>query len=138
MLSPEKIEEIRRLGLKITPQRLAILEYLEGNLSHPTAEEIYRHVQKRFPSISFATVYNTLEALKKKGLVRELYLEGNRKRFDPDPRPHHHFYCLSCGTILDVHTEISLKIPQNLQKIADVKEYTILFTGLCCKCAHSS
>ncbi|QJA05620.1 transcriptional repressor [Thermosulfurimonas marina] len=138
MISKEKIEEIRHLGLKITPQRLAILEYLEGNLSHPTAEDIYRHVQKNFPSISFATVYNTLEALKEKGLVRELYVEGTKKRFDPNPRPHHHFYCTSCGSILDVHEEIPLKIPQKLQKKAVIEEYTILFTGTCSKCLHKS
>jgi len=138
MLPKEKIEKIRRLGLKITPQRLAILEYLEGNLSHPTAEDIYRHVQKNFPSISFATVYNTLEALKEKGLIRELYVEGTKKRFDPNPQPHHHFYCLSCGRVLDVHEEIPIKIPTKLQKQAIVEEYTVLFTGTCQKCSRKS
>ncbi|RUM87856.1 MAG: transcriptional repressor [Thermodesulfatator sp.] len=134
MFSPEKIEKMRRMGLKITPQRLAILEYLEGNLSHPTAEDIYRHVRKRFPSISFATVYNTLEALKEKGLVRELYIGGTKKRFDPNTQPHHHFFCLSCGNILDIREEIRIKIPQKLREKTIIKEISLLLVGICWNC----
>ncbi|MBI5598388.1 MAG: transcriptional repressor, partial [Deltaproteobacteria bacterium] len=55
----ETIERYREKGLKLTPQRLAILEYLEGNTSHPTAEDIYRAIKRKHPTVSFATVYNT-------------------------------------------------------------------------------
>ncbi len=52
------MERYRETGLKLTPQRLAILEYLDGNTSHPSAEDIYISVKEKFPTMSFATVYN--------------------------------------------------------------------------------
>ena len=61
------MEKYRRIGLKLTPQRLAILQYLEGNTDHPSAEMIYSVVKKKYPMMSFATVYKTIEALKKSG-----------------------------------------------------------------------
>ncbi len=61
------MEKYRRLGIKLTPQRLAILEYLNGNTDHPSAEDIYRTVSKKYPTMSFATVYNTLGTLKTAG-----------------------------------------------------------------------
>ncbi len=134
MLDKNKIDYYRSLGLKITPQRLAILEYLEGNTSHPTAEDIYRHVIEKFPSMSFATVYNTLEALKEKGLIMELNVEGGRKRFDPNPEPHHHFICLHCGRIIDVHEPFEVKIPEKYKSIFQVERFLIFFYGTCQKC----
>lgn len=53
-------------GFKLTPQRLAILSYLKGNEKHPSADEVYRAVVRRFPTMSFATVYNTLKMLKQR------------------------------------------------------------------------
>ena len=92
-MKEEKIAFYKSLGLKLTPQRLAILEYLEGNKNHPSAEDIYKALKPRFPSMSFATVYNTLEILVKKGVIKELNIESSRKRFDPFTHPHHHFFC---------------------------------------------
>ena len=58
-------EKYRNVGLKLTPQRLAILNYLEGNKEHPSAEDVYKAVSRKFPTMSLATVYNTLESLKR-------------------------------------------------------------------------
>ena len=80
-MNEEKLKFYKSLGLKLTPQRLAILEYLENNRSHPSAEDIYNALKPRFPSMSFATVYNTMEVLVKKGLVKEISVESTRKRF---------------------------------------------------------
>ena len=134
MLDKNKIDYYRRSGLKITPQRLAILEYLEGNTSHPTAEDIYRHVSKKFPSMSFATVYNTLEALKEKGLITELHIEGGKKRFDPNPQPHHHFICTKCGKIIDICKSLDLKIQNFDQMDLIIEKFQIFFYGRCSKC----
>ena len=76
------MEKYRNLQIKLTPQRLAILNYLEGNKSHPSADEIYKAVLKKFPTMSFATVYNTLDALREKGYVIELTIDPAKKRFD--------------------------------------------------------
>lgn len=92
---------LRRLGLRATPQRLAILALLEGNTSHPSAEEIYARLKPEFPSLSLATVYNTLEALAKGGALQEIGIDPERRRFDPNPTPHCHFQCLHCRRVFD-------------------------------------
>lgn len=120
--------------LKRTPQRLAILEYLEGNTSHPSAEDIYRAVSRKYRSLSFATVYNTLHALTRAGVLRELNIDPARKRFDPDTRGHHHFLCVACGRIADVPDEIMVTLPQTMSQ-----DYTLLgshieFFGHCTPC----
>ncbi len=129
----QKIEYYKKLGLKITPQRLAILEYLENNREHPSAEDIYNALKERFPSMSFATVYNTLEVLMEKGLIKEIGIDSSKKRFDPVVHPHHHFICKKCGKILDVEKDFDITIPQELSgyKIFD---FQVVFSGLCPEC----
>ncbi len=133
-MTKEKIERYRKLGLKMTPQRLAILEYLEGNTSHPSAEDIFRHVEEKFPSMSFATVYNTLEALKEKGLIVELNIEPGKKRFDPNIEPHHHMICERCHRIFDVFEDFPVNLPEKYTKKFKVKRCQVVFYGLCEEC----
>ena len=76
--------------IKMTPQRAAILKYLEGNTSHPSAEAIFDAVRKQYPMISFTTVYNTLQTLKDLDRVWELNIDDERKRYDPNVMLHHH------------------------------------------------
>src|SRR5512135_3326468 len=102
------MEKYKQIGFKLTPQRLAILGYLDGNKDHPSAEDVYRAVSKRFPTMSFATVYNTLEALRRRGGVMELTLDPDKKRFDPNTEPHHHLICLKCRRIADIHRDYDL------------------------------
>ena len=75
---------MKKYPIRLTPQRLAILEYLEGNKAHPSASDIYKAVSKKHPMMSFATVYNTLETLRGKKHVRELSIDPEKKRFDPN------------------------------------------------------
>src|SRR4030067_2276922 len=105
------MERYKQLGIKLTPQRLAILDFLDGNKDHPSAEEIYREVSKRFPTMSFATVYNTLIALAKRGNILELTIDPHKKRFDPNTKLHHHLICTKCKRIEDVHTHFNLAVP---------------------------
>ncbi len=133
-MTKEQIEYYRRLGLKMTPQRLAILEYLEGNTSHPSAEDIFRHVGQQFPSMSFATVYNTLEALKERGLIMELSIDPDKKRFDPNTKPHHHLVCERCHKILDVFADFPVDLPREYAQNFKVKRYEVVFYGLCQEC----
>ncbi len=119
---------------KRTPQRLAILDFLQGNTSHPSAEDIFRAVSKRYDSMSFATVYNTLNTLTDAGAVRELTIDPDRKRYDPDTTMHHHLICMSCRKIVDIADEIGIEFPKNV-----APDYTILgshveFYGLCPPC----
>ncbi len=100
--------------MKWTPQRLAILKYLEGNKEHPSAEEIYAALSKDFPTMSVATVYNVLEFLKKTGKLKEIYIDPERRRFDPDLTEHHHAICIKCKKVFDIYKKV---------KLPDLKEY---------------
>lgn len=119
---------------KRTPQRLAIMEYLHGNTSHPSAEDIYRAVSEKYQSMSFATVYNTLNMLAKSGALRELTIDPARKRYDPDTTGHHHLICVQCGKIVDVPEGITIDLPAGV-----AQDYTLLgshveFYGHCGAC----
>ncbi len=119
---------------KRTPQRLAILEYLEGNTSHPSAEDIFRAVSARYQSMSFATVYNTIHALTKAGVLRELTIDPARKRYDPDTSGHHHLICISCGKISDVPEKIRVELPSSMQEDFTILGNHIEFYGQCSAC----
>lgn len=129
-----KIEKYKKSGLKLTPQRLAILRYLEGNKEHPSADDVYRAISKQFPMMSFATVYNTLEALKRRGQIMELNFDPFKKRFDPNPNPHHHVICIHCQKILDVQNEFLLEPPKIESENFEIIGNHIEFYGICSKC----
>lgn len=133
-----RVERYRELGLKLTPQRIAILQYLDGNRDHPSAEDIYRAVKERFPTMSFATVYNTLEVLRKRGLIRELAIDGERKRYDPDIEPHHHILCVRCKKVADVHMDIDVPVPDEVGQRFVIFGNHIEFYGLCDECRKTS
>src|SRR6478752_6637277 len=99
-------ESIRRSlegsGLRCTPQRYAVMAFLMGHPSHPTAAEIFEAVNRVDPRSSRATTYNNLRDLVEAGLVREVAVEGRAARFDAKGVPHHHFICDRCGAVEDI------------------------------------
>jgi Fur family transcriptional regulator, peroxide stress response regulator len=121
-------------GLKMTPQRRAIIEFLQTCVDHPTAEEIMVAVNQRFPMTSRPTVYNTLNWLKGAGLINEVY-EGGAVRYDPNTSPHHHFVCRRCGLVEDVETDLvgSVKIGL-LAGHKKVESFQLTIRGLCQRC----
>lgn len=124
---------LRGLGMKATPQRLAILSLLEGNTAHPSAEEIYHRLKVRYPSLSLATVYGTLESLARAGALLELGIDPRCRRYDPDTHQHAHFLCRACGRVYDV--EAGLAGPE----VADldgflVESWSVNFYGICLHC----
>ena len=128
------ISILKTATLRLTPQRTAIVEFLQGNTGHPSAEDIFYAVKKRFPTMSFATVYNTLEALKRVDGIRELKIDSSRRRYDPNTMEHHHLMCHSCGTIVDIHTEYQLDVPPEVSKKFDVVGNHVEFFGICRPC----
>ncbi len=126
--------QLKEIGLKITPQRQAILKLLKGNETHPSAESIYSEISKKFPGISFATVYNTLSKLIEAGEIRELDIDPNKRRFDPCVAPHTHFYCQACGNIFDISHDFHL--PLTIKRIdghqVDVVQLNL--KGVCKNC----
>lgn len=128
------INKLKKLGLKLTPQRLAILDFLAGNTKHPTAEEIYNQLKPQFPSLSLATVYNTLEALAKAGELQEVRIQAEKRHFDPNPAPHAHFLCRVCASVHDLEADFpEINVPFNVNGYL-VEEFTLYYYGVCPAC----
>ena len=98
----EMLACVRSSGLKLTPQRMAIVRELAADPTHPTAQELYERLRLSMPTMSFATVYNTLDALAAAGLCAALSLAPGPARFDPNMAAHHHAVCDRCGLVRDV------------------------------------
>jgi len=127
-------KKLKKLGLKLTPQRLAILKLFEGNTKHLSAEEIYKQLKPQYPSLSLTTVYNTLEVLAGAGEMQEIRITADKRHFDPNPVPHGHFLCRICESIYDLDTAtLQVKTPFNIDGYL-VEEYTLYFYGICPKC----
>ncbi len=97
----EALDTLKESGVRITPQRHAILEYLINTMTHPTADEIYKALEGKFPNMSVATVYNNLRVFRQVGLVKELTYGDSSSRFDFTTHDHYHVICESCGKIVD-------------------------------------
>ncbi len=96
------IERLRSYGIQATPQRIAIARVVLGARSHPSAEEVLRAVRRSNPTVSRATVYNTLNLFVEKGLLRAQQIHGATLSFDPIVRPHHHIIDEATGVVYDV------------------------------------
>jgi len=132
------MKEYRELGFKLTPQRIAILDYLKNNTEHPSAEDVYRSVLKKYPTISFATVYSTLETIRKKGGLLELTIDPAKKRFDPDTSPHHHLMCTKCKRIVDINGVFDLQISADKQEGFELTGNHVEFYGICPVCKNKA
>ncbi|SMO76849.1 Fur family transcriptional regulator, peroxide stress response regulator [Saccharicrinis carchari] len=100
-----KQSEIRNLlseaGLKVTPQRVEILNAIYTLKNHPTAEKIIEHIRKSNPNIATGTVYKVLDTLVQKNLVKRVKTDRDIMRYDGITENHHHLYCSKCDTIED-------------------------------------
>ena len=99
----DALDTLKSSGVRITPQRHAILEYLISSESHPTADDIYKALENNFPNMSVATVYNNLRVFRNAGLIKELSYGDASSRFDFVTHDHYHIICDECGTIVDFH-----------------------------------
>lgn len=96
-------ERLRRHGVRVTPQRLFVLEALERNSGHMTAEEIMQWASRRYPALNLATVYRTLDLLTEIGLVAQTGLGGGAAAFElVGDSPHHHLACERCGGVIEM------------------------------------
>ena len=122
-------------GLRITPQRHAVMTFLLKQEGHPTAAEIFAAVNRFDPRSSRATIYNNLRDLVQAGLVREVAVEGRAARFDAKETPHHHFICDRCGNVEDMDWyEVPRPVPASLGKRV-LRGWELIFRGVCIKCA---
>lgn len=129
------VERFKSKKLKITPQRLGIFEILEGNTAHLSAEDVFKEIRKSYPTISFTTVYKTLEIMEKMGEIMKITIDEERKHYDPDTNIHHHIICLRCSKISDIKDgSIKPKLPREILDEFTPSSYHISFYGTCKKC----
>lgn len=133
----EALDTLKVSGVRITPQRHAILEYLINSMTHPTADEIYKALEGKFPNMSVATVYNNLRVFKDVGLVKELTYGDSSSRFDFTTHDHYHAICESCGKIVDFQYPGLDEVEQFASHVTGFKvsHHRLEVYGLCPDCA---
>jgi Fe2+ or Zn2+ uptake regulation protein len=141
------LRDLKRAGLKLTPQRIAIVRLFAGDTSHPTAQDLFERLRPTFASMSFATVYNTLDTLAHTGLAGMVRLPGRRgdaARFDPNTAPHHHAVCDRCGAVVDIAAGTLAPAPAAVKKVRravpgfSVRAVERIYRGLCARCASKA
>ena len=130
------VEQCRKRGVRVTPQRLAVYRALAADASHPTAESVYDRVRARMRALSFATVYRILEFLENEGLIRKVSTTRGITRFDANMVPHQHLVCRRCESMTDLDGESFGKLPFSAVAPAGflVEEIDVRVVGLCATC----
>jgi Fur family peroxide stress response transcriptional regulator len=134
----ETLNKLRDKNLKVTPQRVAILDFLDKK-THPTIDEIYGSVKKSFISISLATIYKNLNTLKENGIVVEINTKSGKIKYDLNIKSHIHSYCPKCQKIEDIFLDDTLN--EFNQKVSillnrDILQSDILLTIVCENCCE--
>lgn len=123
---------LKEAGIKPTSQRALILDYLRNNKTHPSTEEIYQDLQKEVAVLSRATVYNTVNIFREKGILRILDLGDDVAHYDIDPEDHAHFQCTSCNRIWNIQYE---DLPElGTPKGFKVEDIQLIMRGKCAEC----
>jgi Fur family transcriptional regulator, ferric uptake regulator len=126
-------------GYRLTPQRLMILEAIEGASGHVSAEEIYQKIRQAYPGLNISTVYRTMELLKETGMVTETDMGDGRVRFHSvGHEHHHHLVCSKCGSVVDLDesmlSPLTVLLTEKYGFSADLKHLAIF--GRCKDCAR--
>jgi Fur family peroxide stress response transcriptional regulator len=133
-------EFCRSHGLSVTHQRMAIFEALAASREHPSAEQLHKAVQRRIPTLSLATVYKNLEALKAIGAVADVNLLHEQGRYEAAlpgtgaGQGHHHLVCVSCKKVRDLHDSELDRLRVRDAQGFDVRAVRVQAEGLCPEC----
>lgn len=133
-------EAIRNSGLAVTHQRLVIYEELMKMGEHPSPEAIYEQVRTRLPTVSLATVYNTINTFVDHGLLRQLSIHHGSLRLERNLDPHHHLVCTHCKAIEDIEEDNfePIRLRKPLPKGFAVHRFSVEVLGLCKRCAKQA
>ncbi|HEX9760802.1 MAG TPA: transcriptional repressor [Candidatus Acidoferrales bacterium] len=125
---------------KLTPYRAAVLDVLRASHNHPTAAEVYGKVRRSHPGVAYATIYNALNWLTRRGLVVELKRGDGASRFDPIIERHDHLVCTRCGALMDHTVELPRRLWARAGRRAGfrVERYRLELYGLCPACSRKS
>ncbi len=136
----EFTEKCRRAGIRLTHQRLELFREIAGDTGHPSAEDVYRRIRSKLPTISLDTVYRTLSTFEHHGIISKVQVLDERARFDPDPFPHNHLVCVKCKGIADFSWPAFEKIqpPPETGKWGRITDKHAELRGVCKKCLKQS
>jgi len=128
------VQEIQDLGL--TKQREVVLKVIREAHEHLTANDVFAEAKRQLPSISFATVYNSLRYLKEAGHIAEIKFGDGASRFDRMTSRHDHAICTSCGKLVDIEMDVPDEILKRAARYSKFKPESIEFTlrGKCPDC----
>jgi Fe2+ or Zn2+ uptake regulation protein len=123
-------------NLGLTKQRHVVLRVIQGAHEHLTANEVFGAAKELLPSISFATVYNSLRFLKDAGHIAEICFGNGASRYDRMTHRHDHAICTSCGKLADIEMEVPSEILKKAAKQSKFKPESLEFTlrGKCPEC----
>lgn len=128
-MQPDNTSLLQKHGINPSAQRVAVAEYVLHTDAHPSADEVWSRVKPRFPHISRATVYNTLNLFVEKGLLRRFILTEGHVIYDPKTEEHHHFIDEDSGQIHDVPWD-AISLPEAPQLPGfKVREFQVVMRG---------
>ncbi len=135
----EVLQKLRQRGLKVTPQRRAIVERLAADHGHPDADDVYRQVASSMPELSRTTVYNTLRELIDLGELIPVEDSGQGgARYDTNSKRHHHLLCMRCRRLTDIEREFDgLRLPPGERAGYRIVSSQVTFYGYCPECQGS-
>ncbi len=116
-------------GFRITPQRLEVIRILATSVGHPNAAQIYDSIKQQFPTMSQATVYNTIALLKEMNQILEIDLHGDSHYDGNRPEEHAHLICKSCNKIMDAEIK-GVETSSGYQVVRS----QVTFYGYCPEC----
>jgi Fur family peroxide stress response transcriptional regulator len=119
------MDKLKEKGLKVTHQRVSVLHAMAKLRNHPTAEDIYKEVMKNNPSISFSTVYNTLNTLVENGLIKIVKTNEGKTRFDDVVDGHHHILEEKSGKVSDYYNDEINEILTNYFKKKKIPNFFV-------------
>lgn len=124
-------DRLHKHGLRVTPQRIWVYDYLDTNMIHPNCDEVYEALISKDKRLTRSTVYNVLQALVNTGLAVEVKVKGDCIRYDANTELHGHFVCTCCNSIYDFEID-KLEVRGLNGFKAHMKD--VYFSGLCKKC----
>ena len=135
-MKARKFNLAERTGQKLTPQREAVFQVILEREDHPTASDIFEAARQRLPTISYATVYNSLRYLKEAGLVHEISFGDSASRYDRETDRHDHAICNVCGKLVDFELPEAAQLMQAAARKSRFKAQSVHLTlrGICPDC----
>ncbi len=136
----QSVTLLKKHGLKATPQRIAIYDYLLHTEAHPSVDTIYAALHPLHPTMSLATVYKTVESLREAGLVQQLNVGEECFRYDARTGSHPHIQCLRCRRVFDLDPAMFTDLPDRARTHSPflITQAQLYFYGLCPECQGAS